>query len=179
MKNKKIVFFPAFRYIIPADFEVWLEEMALKGWQIDHIGQWSSLIMTFRRGESKKYRFIYDLQAVPRKEYQLTYEQFGWEHVGQMASVHIWRQEYTDQRPEAFTDQESIAQRSQRILTAISVSIVICLLTAILMTIPLISAQGVRLPGEIAQLIIAIGVCVVFAILLVLVIIKIYRNRNR
>ena len=56
MSDQKTVLFPAFRYILPSDYENWLEQMAAEGWQIDHIGQWSSIVASFRLCEPKKYR---------------------------------------------------------------------------------------------------------------------------
>ena len=120
MKDKKIVLFPGYRYVVPADFERWLEKMASAGWHIDRISQWSSLFMVFRRGEPQKYRFVYDLQAVPRKDYRAIYEQFGWEYLGRMASIYIWRKAYRDRRPEAFSDRDSIIHRNRRTIAAIS-----------------------------------------------------------
>ena len=40
--------FAAFRYVVPADFENWLEAQARDGWLCEHVGQWSSIRMTFR-----------------------------------------------------------------------------------------------------------------------------------
>ena len=50
MKTKKIVFFPAFKRVVPSDFENWLEDMAAKGWHIERVRQWSSIIMIFIKG---------------------------------------------------------------------------------------------------------------------------------
>jgi hypothetical protein len=109
MKTKS-VYFSAFREgnIIPANFETWLEDMALQGWKVEKIGQWSSLKMVFIESTPKKCRFVYDVNSFPTEEYKSIYEQFGWEYVGQMASANIWRQEYTNKRPESFSDMESI-----------------------------------------------------------------------
>ena len=90
MTDRKIVLCPAFRHLIPSDFENWLERMAAKGWHIDSIRQWSSILMTFKRSEPEKYRFVYDPQVSPRKEYIATYEQFGWEYVGGWLDFNWW-----------------------------------------------------------------------------------------
>jgi hypothetical protein len=125
MPDRKIVLFSAFRYLVPSDYENWLEGMAAKGWHIDHFRQWSSIFMTFKRGTPKRYRFVYDPQVSPRKEYIPTYEQFGWEYLGRMASAHFWRMEYEGKRPEAFSDKESIVKRNRRTIAAVSVSFII------------------------------------------------------
>jgi len=86
--------------------------------------------MTFRRSEPHKYRYIYDLQAFPKKEYKTTYEQFGWELVVQMASGFIWRKLYTDKRPESFTSLESLEKRSKQVVSAVAVSFIIFLIVS-------------------------------------------------
>ena len=68
MKNTKTVWLSGFRNVVPVDYENWIEQLALQGWNIDHIGQWNSIVMTFHRSDPKKYRYIYDLQAFPKKE---------------------------------------------------------------------------------------------------------------
>ena len=131
MTDRKIVLFSAFRYLLPSDYENWLERMAGEGWHINRFRPWSSIVMTFRRGNPKKYRFVYDPQVSPRKEYIATYEQFGWEYLGRMASAHFWRMEYEGERPEAFSDQESIVKRNRRTIAAVSVSFTIFLITVL------------------------------------------------
>lgn len=155
MSDRKIVLFSAFRHLVPADYENWLEQMAAEGWQIDHIGQWSSVYMTFRRGEPRKYRFVYDPQASPRKEYIATYEDFGWEHLGCMASAHIWRMAYDGERPQAFSDREGLLERDRRNLKAVSVSFFIFLAAVIASSLALGLAFDTLSPADRIQLVIA------------------------
>ena len=138
MTDRKIVLVPAFRNLMPSDFENWLERMAAEGWHINGMRQWSSIVMTFRRGEPTKYRFVYDPQVSPRKEYIATYEQFGWDYLGRMASAHIWRMEYEGERPEAFSDHESLVRRNRRTIAAVSVSFTIFLITVLVVGILLL-----------------------------------------
>jgi hypothetical protein len=105
--------FPAFRYVNPADFENWLEAQARDGWLCEHVGQWSSIRMTFRKGEPATYRYVADVQVRPRPDYVATYEDAGWERVGQMASETLWRRKYDGARPEAFTDVASERARTR------------------------------------------------------------------
>jgi hypothetical protein len=104
--------FAAFRYIVPADFENWLEAQAREGWFCERVGQWSSIRMTFQKGEPAKYRYVADVQVHPRPDYLSTYEDAGWERVGQMASETLWRRKYEGERPEAFTDDASERART-------------------------------------------------------------------
>ena len=155
MSDKKIELFSAFRHLLPADYENWLEQMAVEGWHIDHFGQWSSVCMTLQRGEPKKYRFVYDPQVSPRKEYIATYEQFGWEYLGRMASAHIWRIEYEDERPQAFSDREGLVDRNRRNLIAVAVSFFIFLVAVIAIGLALGFASDTLSAGDRTQLVIA------------------------
>lgn len=128
MKNKKVIFFSAFKNVVPADYERWFEDLAAKGWHPVKVGQWSSIAMQFEKSEPGKYRYVIDMQIAPKKDYMQTYEAFGWEYVGQMASAHVWRKRYSDERPESFSDAPSLVARNKRFLVAIYVSFTIFLL---------------------------------------------------
>ncbi len=41
----------------------------------------------------------------PDDDYRATYEDAGWEYVGELTSLHVWRRQYRGERPEAFTDR--------------------------------------------------------------------------
>jgi hypothetical protein len=155
MKDKKWVLFPVFRRLLPSDLENWLEQMADKGWHLDKIGQWSSILMVFRRGEPGKYRFVYDPQVSHRPEYIQTYEQFGWEFLGRMASAHIWRMKYRDERPDAFSDPESLVKRNRYNLATVSVSFTIFLITTLAAGISLGFFSDSLSTGDRVQVIIA------------------------
>ena len=179
MKTEKIVFFPAFKRVVPSDFENWLEDMAAKGWHIERVREWSSIIMIFVKGEPKKYRFVYDVHAIVGKDYISTYEQFGWVNLGRMASVNIWRMEYKDERPEAFTDKDSIVTRNSRTISAVSVSFSIFILAVLIMAIALIFfSEALSVNGRM-QLIIAAVFFAVLAILLGIVMLYMHKkNKN-
>lgn len=179
MKNKKRVWLSAFTNVVPADYEKWLENLASQGWHVDKIGQWSSICMTFKRGKPKQYRFVYDMQAIPQKYYKTTYEQFGWEFVGQMASAFIWRKEYTHERPESFSDKESLEKRSKRVIAAVSVSLIMFLLTAIIVTVCFVVNIKHLVWGDILQFILGMVLTYGFAIYLGYVMYEINKNKQR
>jgi hypothetical protein len=179
MKTKKIVFFPAFKRVVPSDFENWLEDMAAKGWHIKRVREWSSIIMIFIKDEPKKYRFVYDVHPIIGKDYISTYEQFGWENLGRMASVNIWRMEYKDYRPEAFTDKDSIAGRNNRTVAAVSVSFSIFLLAAIAMSLALIFFSDMLLANDRMQLIIGAIFFAMLAVILGFVMLYIYKRNKK
>ena len=128
MKNTKTVWFSAYRWVVPADYEAWMETLAKQGWNIQRIRQWDSIRMTFHKTKPKQYRYVFDLNAFPKEDYKTTYQQFGWEFMGQMASCFIWRKEYTDERPESFTDQNSLIQRNKRVRNAVLACFLVALL---------------------------------------------------
>ena len=135
--------------------------------------------MTFRKGEPKKYRFVYDPQVSPRKEYIATYEQFGWEYLGRMASAHIWRMEYDDKRPEAFSDHASNVKRNRSNFVAVSVSFIIFLVTVLVIGILLLFFTDSLSEMDRLQVIIADGVFSAIAIVLGVVMIILKRNESR
>ena len=47
MKHTKTVWFSAYRWVVPADYEAWLETLAKQGWNLQRIRQWDSIRMTF------------------------------------------------------------------------------------------------------------------------------------
>ena len=122
MKEKRVYWLTPFRYVVPADYENWFEEKAAAGWHPVKVGQWSSIAMRFEKSEPIKYRYVVDMQAVPGKDYRRTYQEFGWEFVGQMASAMVWRREYSGERPESFSDAPSRRGRNRRFFWAVSVS---------------------------------------------------------
>jgi len=179
MNNRKIVWFSAFRHLVPSDYEEWLERMAAGGWHVDRFRQWSSVFMVFQRGEPAKYRFTYDVQVSPRNDYFTTYQDFGWEYLGRMASAHIWRMKYEGQRPAAFSERETLTERNRRNIRAVSVSFFIFLAAVIAMAFVL-GFTGDSLSGtDRLQVIIAEAVfgCIMLALGLVMVLLR--KNDSR
>ena len=131
MTDKNVQWLTPFRYVVPADYENWFEEKSAAGWHPVRIGQWSSIAMRFAKGSPKKYRYVVDMQPVPKKDYIRTYQEFGWEFVGQMASAMVWRREYDGERPESFSDAQSRRGRNKRFIGAASVSFIMFTLGAL------------------------------------------------
>jgi len=178
MKDKKAVWMSAFTNVVPAEYEKWMEEMEAQGWHVDKIGQWSSIRMVFRRGEPRKYRYVYDMQAFPQKDYVSTYQSFGWEFVGRMASSFLWRKPYEKERPEAFTDAENLEKRGKRFAGAASVSMVLFWAAlAVILIVLLARAGSLRFDDRLN-----LGILLVFMAFLAggmtYVVRKIYKNRK-
>ncbi|MGC4019716.1 MAG: DUF2812 domain-containing protein [Muricomes sp.] len=168
-----------FWYVIPADYERWLEELALKGWHPQKIGQFSSIAMTFVKTEPKKYRYVFDLQAMPKADYKLTYETFGWEFVGQMASAFVWRKQYENERPESFSDNETRMARSKRFIAAISFSFVLFLLASLIILTYFIWNFNKLTVNELLQFILGLSLSIGFTIYLGYVMRRISKSRDR
>jgi hypothetical protein len=179
MKNKKSVWFSAFTKVVPAEYEAWMEDMEAKGWHLKKIGQWSSVRMVFYRSKPHKYRYVFDMQPFPKKEYTATYEQFGWEFVGQMASAFIWRKEYESERPEAFTDVESLDKRGRRTAGAAAVSMMVFWTGVAAISIVLAVLYGRMSQEDRIELIFMDIFIGVLAVLMSIVVRKIYKNRNK
>ena len=151
MKTKKAVWFSAFKHVVPADYENWLEKLALQGWNIDRIGQWSSIYLVLEKTAPKKYRYVYDIQPNPKKGYRETYEQFGWECIGVMASCYLWRKEYSGERPQAFSDAQSIEERNKRDMRAVAVSLALFSIAFLVTLIVFLSTIKTLTAGDIFQ----------------------------
>ena len=126
-KNVKAVWWTPYKYAAPSDWERYMEDMAAQGWNVDKIKQRRSFRMVFHKTEPKQYRYVMDLNAFPKKDYMATYEAFGWEFVGKMASEYIWRREYTGERPEAFTDTASLEKRNMNVINVLRILLVVML----------------------------------------------------
>ncbi len=138
MKTKKYFLFSVFRNVVPAEYEEWFEKLALEGWFPQNITHTSSVLMSFAKGAPKKYRYVLDVQAAPKSDYISTYRDFGWKLAGQMSGIYVWRKEYSDERPEAFSDKENIKNRNRRFTKAISFSFAIFLLASLIVTVCLL-----------------------------------------
>lgn len=172
-----IEWFTPWRFVKPADYEEWFEKLAAKG-RHPKISRLSAFCMKFVKGESKRYKYVVDLQAFPKEEYFDTYASFGWEYVGKMSSMFIWRKEYLDEKPESFSDAESLAKRNGRFVKAMSFSLAMCLIGSALLW----TGFGVTLAENGVSDAAALGVVgaltLAISFLLAAVMIKIKKNRK-
>lgn len=138
-----------FRHLVADDLERWFEAMAAQGWAPRHLGQWSSVRMSFRRGQARTSRYVVDVQpTAPRADYFSTYQDSGWELVGRMASMIVWRRDYTGDRPEAFSDRESLSGRDRRLAFAAALAAAVFLVGTLAVVLAALRADvdaGTRL----------------------------------
>ena len=176
MKTTKRAWWTPYKYAAPSDWEHFMEDMAAQGWNVDKIRQSSSFCMVFRKTEPKRYRYVMDLNAFPKKDYTATFEAFGWELVGKMASEYIWRKEYEGERPEAFSSEESRIKRSMNIINVLRILLLLMLAGAGIVTAVRIAApQYFNRPEEYAAPVVIFGAMAVFFGIFIG---KIYRNRE-
>jgi hypothetical protein len=65
--EKKTVWFSLFRKVVPSEYEEWLESLALDGWNINRIGNFSSLKMTFYKTKPRQYSMFLILMQFQAK----------------------------------------------------------------------------------------------------------------
>lgn len=108
----------------PESVEAWLEEKAAQGWELVRADR-LLLRFHFERTEPKTVRVCADFPADPSEEYVALFEDAGWEPVGRSTGWRLWRMEYTGaERPEAFTDLDSLIERNTRLFVIMLVGFI-------------------------------------------------------
>lgn len=96
-----------------AKIEGWLEEMEAQGWNLQRV--WANgLGYQFIEGESRRVRYCFDYQEQPDDNYQAIFEDAGWKQAWSYNGWFLWAQEYQSERPEVFTQVESLIERNNR-----------------------------------------------------------------
>lgn len=97
--------------------EVWLRDMAKKGWHFTSVA--FPGYYYFEQGEPKDFVFRLDY-LTQRKDihtYLQIFQDAGWDYMGEMNSWQYFRKEAVNgEAPEIFTDNESKSKKYQRIL---------------------------------------------------------------
>jgi hypothetical protein len=96
-----------------------------------------------------------------------------------MASAHFWRMEYTDKRPEAFSDSASVVDRSRRTIRAVSVSFIILISLELLYAVMLTIFADSLSQSDTIQLIFAEMFFVVLTVALGIVLLVLRKNQKR
>ncbi len=113
--SAKSAWLAPFLHPTPERLERWLEAQAAQGWQPTDLGDLSAIRLHLAKSKSAQLRYVVDPQQHPDDDYRATYEDAGWEYVGELTSLQIWRRAYLGERPEAFTDRASRAARDRRL----------------------------------------------------------------
>ncbi|MEX1377422.1 MAG: DUF2812 domain-containing protein [Eubacteriales bacterium] len=172
-------YFTAYRKVVPAEYEKWFEDLAADGWHPKKINHFSSMVMKFEKKEPKKYKYAIELLGKLSKERIQTYKDFGWEYVGRMSSIFVWRSEYLEKKPEMFTDSESTKKRSNRFILAISFSFTAFLVALITTLVLAILGLAKVIEPDWLQIILGIALSGILTIYLGFVMRKISKNKYK
>lgn len=96
-----------------------------------------------------------------------------------MASCFLWRKEYSGERPESFTDMQSLKRRNERVRNAVMVSFVLFLFLLLACSVAFVLTFNLLDIDDIAQFILGITLSLIFTVYLGWVIRKINKNVNR
>lgn len=97
-------------------FELYLEDMAAKGYVLDQAG-FALMQLSFAEKDPQNIRYCIDYNNKYTKEYELLLEDDGWTCKGSSSGWRIWAKTYEDHRPDLFSDKVSIVERNQRLLS--------------------------------------------------------------
>lgn len=104
----------------PEKVENFLECMALQGWHAAHVG--GMLVgFLFEHGEPKKIRYCLDYQQQEKPEYMRIFADSGWTLLRKSMGWYLWSREYENERPEIFTDSDSLIRRNRGVLATMLV----------------------------------------------------------
>ena len=94
--------------------------MAADGQHVVTVG-FAQTVFGFAQGEPRKTRYCVDYQSRPSTEYMTMISDDGWELVDKSAGWLMWRKDYEGERPEIYTDKQSLIDRNRRLLITLSI----------------------------------------------------------
>lgn len=119
------------RHPSPDDLELWLEKKAAHGEVLTTVDAWSPLRMTFEKRDAGRYRYALERRDQPVPALYFTArEEMGWERVGSLSNIHVWRRAYTGERPAGFIGND-LGRRAALVGIGSSVVAVIALIGAL------------------------------------------------
>lgn len=119
------------RHPSPDDLELWLEKKAARGEVLNRVDGWSPLRMRFDKDEAVRYRYALERRDNPVPQiYFSAREDMGWERVGSLSNVHVWRRSYAAERPAGFIG-EDLGRRAALVAVGLSVVAGIAFVAAI------------------------------------------------
>jgi len=111
---KKIKF--AWTYA-PDKIEEWLEDMEMKGYILVRIN-WLGTTFNFIKGESRTIKYCVDYQNFVNDSYFEIHKSNRWEMMftsqTPLMKYTLWRKEYTDERPEIYSDKRQILKHARK-----------------------------------------------------------------
>lgn len=106
------------------EIENWLENMEKNGLRL--IGtNVKGLLFSFEKCKSAKARYCIDYQSKLTPEYLAIINDDGWQLYQIGLGWYILRKEYEDERPDLYTDFESLIARNKALLAWISIALIV------------------------------------------------------
>lgn len=99
--------------------EAYLEKQAGDGWVLANAGG-ACTSFTFEKRDSARIRYCLDYQDKNKPEYQALFQDAGWKLEYQGSGWYIWSMPYHKERPEIYTDEDSLIRRNSTILGSLS-----------------------------------------------------------
>lgn len=119
------------RHLSPDSFELYLERQAARGRHVADIDALSPVRLRFDTGAPATVRYVLDRRAHPAPvDYFAFREERGWEHVGVLGDLHVWRQPYDGARPAGFIGDD-VYRRASTLSVALAVVAALTLLGAV------------------------------------------------
>jgi len=111
-----------------AKIERWLESQEALGWNLVRAGG-SGLLFTFVKGEPRQVAYRVDYQTKVEDDYAQIFEDAGWSLAGSGAGWYYWQQEFTQVKPEIYTDVESLIGRNRRQMRLLGILLTVQVIT--------------------------------------------------
>ncbi len=103
----------------PDIHEEWLEEMELKGFNLIRMSKIGNSFY-FVKGETRKMKYHVDYQLRKNPSYFKINEESGWKlyftSLTRFFAISVWGQEYTEIKPEYYSDPESKVKHAKRFM---------------------------------------------------------------
>lgn len=108
----------------PEKIEDWLEQMEKEGWHL-YNATGIGIRFHFVKEESRQVRYCADYQSNIGPQYKQIFQGAGWVLVYSSIGWYIWRMEYEGERPNIYTDIDSMVDRNKRLITILGIIVVI------------------------------------------------------
>lgn len=121
------------RHLSPDSLERYLERQAARGRHLQSSGALSLLRMRFTDGAPTQVRYVLDRRSRPApSDYYTFRENDGWEHAGGFGDLHVWRMDYSGERPVGFIGDD-VYRRANSWTLRLGVLAVISLIGAVVL----------------------------------------------
>lgn len=137
------------------------EDMASQGWLLVKTSG-TCTRFTFEKRDPARIRYCIDYQDQEKPDYLALLEDAGWklEHKG--SGWYIWSRAYEDEKPELFTDKDSLIRRNNTILGSMA--------TVLMLQVPVYIALSDNINQSRFGLLISLGWAVIIGVLAGLVV---------